>query len=164
MQNFWYACDQHSRYQSAQANRDVKSEICPLSQLSSTSGSTQRPVPIACCLFGWLEGDCIRCPIMDGNSDGRCIDILPMHLKHLFLKARVETYPVQEKWFCLAVLWSSTRSRTPCQLFHLFSTMRPVCHQAIEPANYARLIDANIDFAHAIAIHKKPLVREFHCY
>jgi len=33
--------------------------------------------------------------------------------------------------------------------------MRPVCHQAIEPANYARLIDANIDFAHAIAIHKK---------
>jgi len=29
---------------------------------------------------------------------------------------------------------------------YLFSTMRPVCHQAIEPANYARLIDANIDF------------------
>jgi len=40
--------------------------------------------------------------------------------------------------------------------------MRPVCHQAIEPANYARLIDANIDFAHAIAIHKKSFGQRFH--
>jgi hypothetical protein len=37
--------------------------------------------------------------------------------------------------------------------------MRPVHHEAVENANYARLIDANIDFAHAIAIHKKSFGR-----
>jgi len=95
---------------------------------------------------------------MEIQADGRCIDILPMHLKHLFLKARVETYPVQEKygfvWLFYGDLPEAERP-LPTLPEYLFSTMRPVCHQAIEPANYARLIDANIDFAHAIAIHKK---------
>jgi len=87
LKNFWYACEFSTAVTNQPKNRDVKSEICPLSQLSSTSGSTQRPVsPSRCCSL--LAGEKVTVsvvPIMDGNSRRMgALTFLPMHLKHLF--------------------------------------------------------------------------------
>jgi len=136
---------QHSRYQSAQANRDVKSEICPPSQLSSTSG-TQRPVSHGCSL-GLEKVTVSVVPIMDGNSRmGDALTFLPMHLKHLFLKKARRLIQSRENTVlsgCFMETYQKQNAPLPTLPEYLFSTMRPVCHQAIEL--YARLIDANID-------------------
>jgi len=52
LKNFWYACEFNSRYQSAQANRDVKSEICLYRNSQAQVVVLKDQCPIAVLLSG----------------------------------------------------------------------------------------------------------------
>ena len=165
LKNFWYACEFSVAVTSQPKQivmlnqrfvlyRDSHGQVVALKD--------QCPHRGAALSLGWLEDSCIRCPYHGWKfqADGKCIDI-PANAPETPIpnKARVETYPVQEKygfvWLFYGDLPEEKRHPLPTLPEYLFSSLRPVCHSAIEPANYARLIEANIDFAHAIAIHKK---------
>ncbi|ARV59276.1 (2Fe-2S)-binding protein [Nostocales cyanobacterium HT-58-2] len=165
LKNFWYACE----FSTEVTNKpkqivmlDQRFVLYRDSQGQVVALKDQCPHRGAALSLGWVEDNCIRCPYHGWKfqADGKCIDI-PANAPETPIpkKARIQTYPVQEKygfvWLFYGDLPEAERHSLPTLPEYLFSTMRPVCHSAIEPANYARLIEANIDFAHVIAIHRK---------
>ncbi|MDP5338239.1 MAG: Rieske 2Fe-2S domain-containing protein, partial [Nodularia sp. (in: cyanobacteria)] len=112
--------------------------------------------------LGWIEKDCLRCPYHGWKfqTDGQCVEI-PSNGTEVAIpkKARVDNYPVQEKygfvWLFYGDLPEGERPSLPTFPEYMVSTMRPVYDDSIDNANYARLMEANLDFTHVIAVHKK---------
>jgi phenylpropionate dioxygenase-like ring-hydroxylating dioxygenase large terminal subunit len=111
--------------------------------------------------LGKLENDCLRCPYHGWAFDagGYCTDIPSLGQDAILPpKARVKTYPVHEKygyvWLFYGDLATAESVPLPTLPESIFSTMYPVSHECIEPASYTRLMQANLDFAHVIAVHK----------
>lgn len=163
LKNFWYACEFSA------AVTDQPKQVRMLNQrfvlYRNSQGQVvalkdQCPHRGAALSLGWVKDDCIHCPYHGWKfqEDGRCIAI-PSNGPEVPVpkKAQVETYPVQEKhgyiWLFYGDLPESERHPLPTFPDYL-STMHPVYHEGTEHANYARLMEANIDFAHVIAIHK----------
>ena len=165
LKNFWYACEFSSSV------TDKPKQILMLNQRFVLYRNSQKQVVAlkdqcphrgAALSLGWVEDGCIRCPYhgWQFQADGRCIDI-PANQPGVPIpkKAFVETYPVQEKygfiWLFYGDLAAAERYPLPTLPEYLFSNLRPVHFECMEHANYARIMEANIDFAHVIAIHKK---------
>ncbi|MDB9374914.1 aromatic ring-hydroxylating dioxygenase subunit alpha [Nodularia sphaerocarpa] len=165
LKNFWYACE----FSSAVTNkpkqvlmfnqrfvlyRNSQGQIVALNDQCSHRG--------AALSLGWIEKDCLRCPYHGWKfqADGECIEI-PSNAPGISIpkKARVAHYPVQEKygfiWLFYGDLPEAERPPLPTFPEYMVSTMRPVYDDSIDNANYARLMEANLDFTHVIAVHKK---------
>jgi phenylpropionate dioxygenase-like ring-hydroxylating dioxygenase large terminal subunit len=112
--------------------------------------------------LGWVEKDCLRCPYHGWKfqADGKCVEI-PSNAPETPIpkKAHVDSYPVEEKygfvWLFYSDLPAAKRPLLPTFPEYMVSTMRPVYDDGIDNANYARLMEANLDFTHVIAVHKK---------
>jgi phenylpropionate dioxygenase-like ring-hydroxylating dioxygenase large terminal subunit len=163
LKNFWYACEFSA------AVTDQPKQVRMLNQrfvlYRNSLGQVvalndQCPHRGSALSLGWVKDDCIHCPYHGWKfqEDGRCINI-PSSGSDVPIpkQAQVKTYPVQEKhgyiWLFYGDLPESERHPLPTFPDYL-STMHPVHHEGTEHANFARLMQANIDFAHVIAIHR----------
>ncbi|MDH6055263.1 aromatic ring-hydroxylating dioxygenase subunit alpha [Umezakia ovalisporum] len=165
LKNFWYACEFSAEITNKPKQvlifnqrfvlyRNFQGQIIALND--------QCPHRGAAFSLGWIEKDCLRCPYHGWKfqADGQCIEI-PSNAPGTPIpkKARVDNYPIQEKygfvWLFYGDLPEAQRPPLPTFPEDMVSTMRPVYDHSIDNANYARLMEANLDFTHVIAVHKK---------
>jgi phenylpropionate dioxygenase-like ring-hydroxylating dioxygenase large terminal subunit len=110
--------------------------------------------------LGWVEDSCIRCPYHGWKfqADGKCTDI-PANIPETPIpkKARVDTYPVQEKygfvWLFYGDLPEEERPPIPFlpefedpTLHHSFLDFRVNTH-------YTRVLENSIDISHLPIVH-----------
>ncbi|MEA5515053.1 aromatic ring-hydroxylating dioxygenase subunit alpha [Nodularia sp. UHCC 0506] len=165
LKNFWYACE----FSSAVTNQpkqvlmfNQRFVLYRNSQKQIIALNDQCPHRGAALSLGWIEKDCLRCPYHGWKfqADGQCVEI-PSNAPGISIpkKARIDNYPVQEKygfiWLFYGDLPEAERPPLPTFPEYMVSTMRPVYDDSIDNANYARLMEANLDFTHVIAVHKK---------
>ena len=165
LKNFWYACE----FSAAVTNQpkqilmfNQRFVLYRDSQGQVVALNDQCPHRGAAFSVGWIEKDCVRCPYHGWKfqPDGECIEI-PSNAPGTPIpkKARVTAYPVQEKygfiWLFYGDLPAAERPPLPTFPEYIMSTMHPVYDDSIDNANYARLMEANLDFTHVIAVHKK---------
>ncbi|WP_341526714.1 aromatic ring-hydroxylating dioxygenase subunit alpha [Nostoc sp. UHCC 0302] len=165
MKNFWYACE----FSSAVTNKPKQIVILNQrfvlyrnSQGQVIALKDQCPHRGAALSLGWVEQGCIRCPYHGWKfqADGKCIEIPSNGTGTPIPKrASVDSYPIKEKygfvWLFYGDLPAEERPPLPNFPEYMVSTMRPVYDEGIDNANYARLMEANLDFTHVIAVHKK---------
>ncbi|KST69403.1 (2Fe-2S)-binding protein [Mastigocoleus testarum BC008] len=164
LQNFWYPCE----FSSEVTNKPK--QIILFNQRFVVYRNTQGQVVMmkdqcphrgAALSLGWVEDGCIRCPYHGWKflSDGKCIDI-PANAPRTPIpqRAKVQTYPVQEKygyvWMFYGDLPEAERPSLPTIPESIFSSMHPVSHAHLDAANYMRVMETNLDFAHVIAVHR----------
>lgn len=164
LKNFWYACEFSA------AVTDQPKPVRMLNQrfvlYRTPQGQVvafkdQCPHRGAALSLGHVKHGCLHCPYhgWQFQPNGQC-RLIPSNGPEMPIppKARVETYPVQEKhgyiWLFYGDLPAAERHPLPSFPDYL-SSLHPVQHEGFEHANYARLMQANIDFAHVIAIHRK---------
>jgi phenylpropionate dioxygenase-like ring-hydroxylating dioxygenase large terminal subunit len=165
LKDFWYACE----FSSAITNKpqqvvmfNQRFVLYRNSQGQIIALKDQCPHRGAAFSLGWIEKDCIRCPYHGWKfqADGQCNEI-PSNTPGTPIpkKARVESYPIKEKygfvWLFYGDLPEAQRPSLPTFPEYMVSTMRPVYDDGIDNANYARLMEANLDFTHVIAVHRK---------
>ena len=165
LKNFWYACEfssavTHQPQQIVMLNqrfvlyRNSRGQVVALNDQCPHRGSALS--------LGWLEGDAIRCPYHGWKfeADGTCSDI-PANAATTPIPKRacVKTYPIQESqgfvWLFYGDLPAAERPPLPQFPDYLFTEMHAAYNDEMEHANYARLMEVNIDFAHIIAVHRK---------
>ncbi len=109
---------------------------------------------------GWVDGDCIVCPYhgWQYQPDGTCVKI-PSHLPEMTIpkQAKMTTYPVQEKY---GWIWLFLGDGDPLQLppIPAFPAVEDLGLRAIQGefnwnANYERVLENGLDFAHAPFVH-----------
>ncbi|MDB9361656.1 aromatic ring-hydroxylating dioxygenase subunit alpha [Nodularia spumigena CS-588/02] len=165
LKNFWYACE----FSSAIVNKpkqvlifNQRFVLYRNSQGQIVALNDQCPHRGAAFSLGSIEKNCLRCPYHGWKfqADGQCIEI-PSNAPETPIpkKAHVDSYPVQEKygfvWLFYGDLLEAERPPLPTFPEYMVSTMRPVYDDGVDNANYARLMEANLDFTHVIAVHKK---------
>ena len=165
LKNFWYACE-FSWAITKQPKQvlmfNQRFVMYRNSQGQVVALDDQCPHRGAAFSLGWIEKDCLRCPYHGWKfqADGQCIEI-PSNAPGTPIpkKARVNHYPVQEKygfiWLFYGELPEAQRPPLPIFPEYMVYSMRPVYDDGIDHANYARLMEANLDFTHVIAVHKK---------
>lgn len=164
LKKFWYPCEFSSAISSTPKGiiilnlkfvlyRDVSGKIVALEDRCPHRG--------AALSLGWVENGCIRCPYHGWKfqSDGICTEIPANEASApIPKKAAVNTYPVAEKygfvWLFYGDLSEAERHPLP-NLPAYLSDLQPVYGDFIEEVNYARLMEANLDFAHVIAVHRR---------
>lgn len=165
LKDFWYACEFSSEITNKPKQVLMFNQRFVLyrnSQGQIVALDDQCPHRGAALSLGWIEKDCLRCPYHGWKfqADGQCVEI-PSNGTETPIpkKARVEHYPVKEKygfvWLFYGDLPDAERPPLPTFPEYMVSTMRPVYDDGIDNANYARLMEANLDFTHVIAVHKK---------
>ena len=165
LKNFWYACEfssevTHKPKQLVMLNK--RFVLYRNSQGKVIALNDQCPHRGAALSLGWLENDAIRCPYHGWKfeANGQCSDI-PANPANISIPKRacVESYPVKESqgfvWLFYGDLPEAERHPLPQFPAYLFSEMRATYNDEIEHANYARLMEVNIDFAHVVAVHRK---------
>ncbi|YAF97986.1 MAG: Rieske 2Fe-2S domain-containing protein [Nodularia sp. CChRGM 3473] len=165
LKNFWYACE----FSSAITNKpkqvvmfNQRFVLYRDSHRKIVALQDQCPHRGAAFSLGWIEKDCIRCPYHGWKfqADGKCVEIPSnAHGTPIPKKARVDSYPVKEKygfvWLFYGDLPEAERPPLPTFPEYMVRAMRPVYDDGIDHANYARLMEANLDFTHVIAVHRK---------
>lgn len=164
LKNFWYACE----FSSAVTHKPKQVKIFDLrfvlyrtSEGQVVALKDQCPHRGAALSLGWVKDGCIHCPYHGWKfqADGRCTEI-PANPPETSIskRASVDSYPVQEKygfiWLFYGDLPEEDRHPLPT-LPEYVSGLHPVYYDCIENANYARVMEANLDFAHVIAVHKE---------
>jgi phenylpropionate dioxygenase-like ring-hydroxylating dioxygenase large terminal subunit len=163
LKNFWYACE----FSKAVINQPK--QIVMLNQrfvlYRNSEGQVvalkdQCPHRGAALSLGWIDNDCIRCPYHGWKfqGDGRCIDI-PANgpgtaIPH---KARVETYPVQEKYGLVWIFYGDLpeAERPPIPPLPEFEdpTMRRIFLEFKVNTHYTRVLENALDQAHLYIVH-----------
>ncbi|MBD2682707.1 MULTISPECIES: aromatic ring-hydroxylating dioxygenase subunit alpha [Nostoc] len=167
LKNFWYVCEFSANITDKPLQTVIFNEKFVLyrnRQGQVVILKDQCPHRGAALSLGWVEDGCIRCPYHGWKfqDDGKCIDI-PANSPETPIpqRAKVQTYAVQEKygfvWLFYGDLPEAERPPLPTNIpEYLFaSSMRAAPHVDLDKANYVRLMETNLDFAHVIAIHRK---------
>jgi phenylpropionate dioxygenase-like ring-hydroxylating dioxygenase large terminal subunit len=164
LKNFWYACE----FSWAVTDKPKQVKIFELrfvlyrtSQGQVVALKDQCPHRGAALSLGWVKDGCIHCPYHGWKfqADGRCTEI-PANAPESSIpkRASVDSYSVQEKYGFIWLFYGDLPEAKCHPLLTLpdyVSTLHPVYYDCIENANYARVMEANLDFAHVIAVHKK---------
>ncbi|MBH8561547.1 aromatic ring-hydroxylating dioxygenase subunit alpha [Nostoc sp. CENA67] len=165
MNNFWYACEFSSNVTNKPKQIVMLNQRFVLyrnSQGQIVALKDQCPHRGAALSLGWVKDDCIRCPYHGWKfqADGKCIEI-PSNAPGIPIpkRASLDSYPVKEKygfvWLFYGDLPEEKRPTLPTFPEYIVKTMHPVYDEGIDNANYARLMEANLDFTHVIAVHRK---------
>jgi phenylpropionate dioxygenase-like ring-hydroxylating dioxygenase large terminal subunit len=109
---------------------------------------------------GWVEGDCIVCPYhgWQYRSDGTCVYIPSQQPNvKIPLRAKMKTYPVCEKygWIWLFIGDPERAELIPIPDLPQFGTseQRSIHGEFHWNANYERVLENSLDFAHAPFVH-----------
>ncbi|MCC5661340.1 aromatic ring-hydroxylating dioxygenase subunit alpha [Nostoc sp. XA010] len=161
--NFWYACE----FSSTITNKPKQLTMLNLefvlyrnSQGKVFALLDRCPHRGASLSNGWVEGDCIRCPYHGWKyqADGTCIEI-PANQPSVPIpkKARLNTYPVQEKYGFIWLFWGDLpeKERPPIPSLPEFDTLgwRSVYGELQWNAHYTRVLENAIDISHVPFIH-----------
>ena len=163
LKNFWYASELSSAVTSQPKRivlleqefalyRDTRGQVVALSNLCVHRGGVLSD--------GWVEGDCIRCPYHGWKykSDGACVEI-PANQPGVPIskKARVDAYPVQEKygwvWLFLGDLPEAERPSLPPLPEFGTPGWQAIDGEFKWNAHYTRVVENSIDIAHAPFVH-----------
>jgi len=110
--------------------------------------------------LGWVENDCIRCPYHGWKfqSNGSCIE-LPANQPGVPIpqKARLKTYPVQEKYGFVWLFWGDLPEEER-PLLPSFPEVENLAWRSLEfefkwNAHYTRVVENSIDPAHSAFVH-----------
>ena len=167
LKNFWYACELSSAIanqpkpltllgQNVVLYRDSQGEIVAFKDRCAHRG--------AALSGGRVERDCIRCPYHGWKyrADGTCVEI-PANLPTVPIpqKARIETYPVLEKygWVWLFVGDLSADQAPPLPSLPEFDdpAFRVVYGELRWEAHYTRVVENALDISHTSFIHAKSM-------
>ncbi len=111
---------------------------------------------------GWVEGNCIRCPYHGWRyeADGSCSDV-PANQPGVVIpkRARVESYPVQEKYGLIWVFWGDRDPQTCPPLPELpeydQTGWRTIWGDYLWQGHFTRVLANTIDMSHAPFVHSK---------
>ena len=163
LKNFWYACE----FSAAVTNQPK--QIVMLNQRFVLYRNPQGQVVVlkdqcphrgAALSLGWVEDSSIRCPYHGWKfqADGQCVNI-PANAPETSIpkKARVETYPVQEKygfvWLFVGNLPEAERPPIP----PLPEFDDPTWHRCFLDfkvnTHYTRVLENSIDISHLPIVH-----------
>ena len=163
LKNFWYACE----FSTAVTNQPKQIRMLNQrfvlyrnSQGQVIALKDQCPHRGAALSLGWVEDGCIRCPYHGWKfqADGRCIDI-PANVPETPIpqKARVETYPAQEKygfvWLFYGDLPEAERPPIPPLPEFENPTLHPIFLEVKFNTHYTRVIENALDPAHMSTVH-----------
>jgi phenylpropionate dioxygenase-like ring-hydroxylating dioxygenase large terminal subunit len=169
LKNFWYAVEFADRVTTKPTRVTALGQHLALYRTPKTN----RPVALSdLCVHrgaalsgGWTSGDSIVCPYhgWEYEPDGACVKI-PANLpgRGIPKKARVDSYPVQEKygfiWVFLGDLPEAQRPPMPVwpefdELVENGGRFRAVTGEFLWKANYERILENGCDIAHAPFVH-----------
>ena len=163
LKNFWYGCEFSAKVTNKPKQILMLNQKFVLyrdSQGKVVALKDQCPHRGAALSLGWVEDGCIRCPYhaWQFQADGRCIDI-PANQPGVPIpkKARVETYPVQEKYGLIWLFYGDLpdAERPPIPHFPEFEdpTLRAIFLEFKVNTHYTRVIENSLDPAHMFAVH-----------
>ncbi|WP_414589802.1 Rieske 2Fe-2S domain-containing protein [Scytonema sp. PCC 10023] len=163
LKNFWYACEFSSAVTSKPKRVSLLNQDFVLYRNSNkevVALKDQCPHRGAALSNGWVEKDCIRCPYHGWKfqTDGTCIQI-PANQPGVPIpkKARIDTYPVQEKYGFVWLFWGdlAEQKRPPLPSLTEFDApgWRVVSGELQWNAHYTRVLENVIDFSHVAFIH-----------
>ena len=109
---------------------------------------------------GWVEGDCIVCPYHGWHyqPDGICVKI-PSLLPNVRIpdRAKMTTYRVHEKYAWIWIFFGSSELADPLTIPHSPQfqdpQLRSIQGEFHCNANYERVLENGLDFAHAPFVH-----------
>jgi phenylpropionate dioxygenase-like ring-hydroxylating dioxygenase large terminal subunit len=163
LKNFWYACENSAAIADAPVRvrilgqdivlfRDEDSRLVALSDLCVHRGAALSK--------GWVEGSCVVCPYHGWKfaADGACVDIPANKTRIIPKRARVDTYPVLEKygwaWVFLGDLPAEQRPPIPTLDVAEQDGWAEIRGEFTWNAHYSRVVENAVDIAHAPFVHR----------
>ncbi len=163
LKNFWYAVENASVVADSPVRvrvlaqdivlfRDEQGELVALSDLCVHRGAALSK--------GWVEKGCVVCPYHGWKfaADGSCVDIPASRSCSIPKRARVDTYPVTEKygwiWVFLGDLAEAERPPIPTIDVAEQDGWAQVRGEFEWNAHYTRVVENGVDIAHAPFVHR----------
>ncbi|MFN6528120.1 aromatic ring-hydroxylating dioxygenase subunit alpha [Nostoc sp. ChiSLP03a] len=167
LKNFWYACEFSSAISSKPKRIMMLNQEFVLYRNSKgqvIAFLDQCPHRGAALSNGWVEDDCIRCPYHGWKFqlDGSCVEI-PANQSSVPIpkKARLDAYPVQEKYGLVWLFWGDLpeEERPPLPLLPEFDNpaWRAVYGEFRWNAHYSRVLENQFDISHLPFVHSNSI-------
>ena len=168
LKNFWYACEFSHLITNSKPKqielwnqrivlyRDTAGKVVALKDVC--------PHRSAALSLGTVDGDCIRCPYhgWQFQTDGRCHEI-PSNPPNTPIppRAKVTSYPVQEKYGFVWLFWGDRSPETcpplPSFLYLPDPKWRPIYFEYKMNAHYTRVLTNSMDPIHTAFVHSNSL-------
>ncbi|ARV59275.1 (2Fe-2S)-binding protein [Nostocales cyanobacterium HT-58-2] len=163
LKNFWYACEFSTDVTNKPKQIVMLNQRFVLyrnSQGQAIVLKDQCPHRGAALSLGWVEDNCIRCPYHGWKfqADGKCIDI-PANTSETPIpkKARVESYPVQEKYGFVWLFYGDLPEAERPPIPPLPEFEDPTLHRSFLDfqvnTHYSRVLENSIDISHLPIVH-----------
>lgn len=166
LKNFWYACEWSAAVTNKPKSLKMLGQTFVLYRDSSDrviALADRCPHRGASLALGWIENDCLRCPYHGWKfaSDGQCVEIpsTGSAFSKVMTKAKVNTYPVQEKfglvWLFYGDLPVERRPPIPPLPEYGDSEFQHISLDVQFNAHYTRVIENALCPAHLPTVHAK---------